>query len=135
VKCIIMETEGEFKFYALPEEYKSVAEFVDNIGKTLKFKQTLTNLNPVNCLFPVFIKDDFVEEEVTIWPNTNFYEREVGVVSRAKYDELLANIVKTKCSQCKHYEDHPKDDLGSHRFNIALDGKCPYFEMKNESNS
>lgn len=128
MKCLIIEDGKLLNFYELPKEFNSVAEFVEYINKTLQVEYKLTNLNPINCVFPIFIKDDFFEENVIMSESMKFYEREVGVDSREGYDQLLKEIVKIKCVRCKHYEHHPKDDLESHRRNISLTGMCPYFE-------
>ena len=132
MKCLIIEDGIGMRFYELPKEFKSVDEFVNNVGKTLQFKYKLTNLNPINCLFPVFIKDDFFEEEIIVSLDMKFYEREVGITSRKEYDKLLKDIVKIKCTRCKHYKHHSKDDLEGHRTNISLTGMCPYFEYNDK---
>ena len=131
MKCMIIEENGFMNFYSLPNGIDSVSMLVEYAEKNQVAEFKVTNFNPKDCIYPVFISENFFEETITISSSAKLYEKEIAVATKKEYDEMLEKIINIKCVHCVHYREHKKDDLESYRHNISVLGRCPYFEPNN----
>ncbi len=123
----------DFSYYYYPENINSLDSFIEYLNTTDKKFIKLFWLDEANCVEPYFIKEDIKERYLNVHLLKMISESVGTVLTRAEYDERLAEAVKTKCLDCVHYtEDSEGDNLIGHREKLSLDCVCWSYEKKKQ---
>ena len=125
--------EIDYDYYYFPDGITSLDAFVDYVNGHYHTFIELTQLVTENCVFPYLITEDTARVYVNAANLNKIQEVEVTVISRAKYDCRLMQIVEKNCKDCVHYvQDMTGDNLRGHRGRISLDGKCAWYQKTDD---
>lgn len=131
MKALIINDGSDFmKYYALPENYSSAAQFINHLNYDFDHFILLKQLKSDNCRAPYFIQEDTALKYVNVAKMVSIKETDVEILPRKEYEERLMQIVQTKCIKCKNFIEETDPTIKNNRYNINLDGECYRYEEK-----
>ncbi|MBE6531452.1 MAG: hypothetical protein E7679_05130 [Ruminococcaceae bacterium] len=125
--------EIDYDYYYYPDGITCIKDFIDYANKHYSSFIELKQFETENCVFPYLIKEDTKKVYINIANLNKIQEVEATVLYRFEYNVRLEQIVEMKCTDCIHYnEDIEEDNLEGHRGKISLDGKCSWYQKKDD---
>lgn len=119
----VLKLDHEYYYY--PEEAPDLDSFIHYLNETDSKFIRLTQLLEENCVEPFFIDTEVAECYLNISGIAKIQAGSVTILSKAAYDERLAEWIATTCIGCENYtEDQAGDNLAGHRNKLDLNGHC-----------
>lgn len=122
--------------YYFPDGMDGIEDWTDYINSCEEQFVPMTILFSSDTVFPFFIDENCDTQYINLAAIKTYHETEIEVMSRDEYEQRLAECVSAICPDCVYYEeDTDGDNLTGHRDEMRLDGFCPRFTRRDESDN